>query len=83
MIGAAELAAMKPSAFLINVARGPVVDQAALYAALKERRIAGAGLDVWWGSPADGVVPPADLPFASLAEHRPDPASFRPCPHHF
>ena len=66
MIGAAELSAMKPSAFLINVARGPVVDEAALYAALKERRIAGAGLDVWWGSPADGVVPPADLPFASL-----------------
>lgn len=66
MIGAAELAAMKPSAFLINVARGPVVDQAALYAALKDRRIAGAGLDVWWGSPANGVVPPAELPFASL-----------------
>jgi phosphoglycerate dehydrogenase-like enzyme len=66
MIGHAELAAMKPSAFLINVARGPVVDQAALFAALKERRIAGAGLDVWWGSPADGVVPPAELPFASL-----------------
>lgn len=66
MIGPAELAAMKPSAFLINVARGPVVDQAALFAALTERRIAGAGLDVWWGSPADGVVPPAELPFASL-----------------
>lgn len=66
MIGAAELSAMKPSAFLINVARGPVVDQEALYAALKERRIAGAGLDVWWGSPADGVIPPAELPFASL-----------------
>jgi phosphoglycerate dehydrogenase-like enzyme len=66
MIGAAALAAMKPSAFLINVARGPVVDQSALYTALKERRIAGAGIDVWWGSPADGVVPPADLPFASL-----------------
>ena len=66
MVGAEELAAMKPSAFLINVARGPVVDQAALYSALKERRIAGAGLDVWWGSPADGVIPPAELPFASL-----------------
>ncbi|MDR6504596.1 2-hydroxyacid dehydrogenase [Arthrobacter oryzae] len=66
LIGAAELACMKPSALLINVARGPVVDQAALYAALTERRIAGAGLDVWWGSPADGVVPPAELPFASL-----------------
>lgn len=66
MIGHAELATMKPSAFLINVARGPVVDQAALFAALTERRIAGAGLDVWWGSPADGIIPPAELPFASL-----------------
>ncbi|WP_255770269.1 2-hydroxyacid dehydrogenase [Pseudarthrobacter sulfonivorans] len=66
MIGRAELDAMKPSAFLINVARGPVVDQAALYAALKGGDIAGAGLDVWWGLPADGVVPPAELPFGSL-----------------
>lgn len=66
MIGQAELEAMKRSAFLINVARGPVVDQAALFAALTERRIAGAGLDVWWASPADGVVPPAELPFADL-----------------
>lgn len=66
MIGAAEFAAMKPSALLINVARGPVVDQQALFEALQERRIAGAGIDVWWGSPADGPVPPAELPFASL-----------------
>lgn len=66
LIGGAEFAAMKQSALLINVARGPVVDQAALFTALKERRIAGAGIDVWWGSPADGVIPPAVLPFASL-----------------
>lgn len=66
MIGATELATMKQSALLINVARGPVVDQAALFSALKERRIAGAGIDVWWGSPADGIIPPAELPFASL-----------------
>ena len=66
LIGAPELDAMKPSAFLINVSRGPVVDQAALYSALTERRIAGAGLDVWWGAPADGVIPPAELPFAAL-----------------
>jgi phosphoglycerate dehydrogenase-like enzyme len=66
MIGAAELSAMKATGLLINVARGPVVDQSALYAALKERRIAGAGIDVWWGQPADGVVPPAALPFAEL-----------------
>jgi phosphoglycerate dehydrogenase-like enzyme len=66
LIGAAELAAMKPSALLVNVARGAVVDQAALYSALLDRRIAGAGLDVWWGSPADGAVPPAEWPFAGL-----------------
>lgn len=66
LIGVAELAAMKSTALLINVARGAVVDQHALYAALKDRRIAGAGLDVWWGLPADGVVPPAELPFAEL-----------------
>ena len=66
MIGAAELSAMKSTGLLINVARGPVVDQSALYAALKGRIIAGAGLDVWWGQPADGVVPPAELPFAEL-----------------
>jgi phosphoglycerate dehydrogenase-like enzyme len=66
MIGAAELSAMKATGLLINVARGPVVDQSALYGALKERRIAGAGIDVWWGLPSDGVVPPAELPFAQL-----------------
>ncbi|WP_311764366.1 2-hydroxyacid dehydrogenase [Arthrobacter ipis] len=66
MIGAAELSAMKATGLLINVARGAVVDQSALYAALKEGRIAGAGIDVWWGLPADGAVPPAELPFAEL-----------------
>lgn len=51
-IGAAEFAQMKPSATLINVARGGIVDDAALAAALKERRIAAAGLDVFEGEPA-------------------------------
>ncbi|MDE2613755.1 MAG: D-glycerate dehydrogenase [Burkholderiales bacterium] len=50
-IGAAELAAMKPSATLTNVARGGVVDDAALAAALRERRIAAAALDVFEGEP--------------------------------
>jgi phosphoglycerate dehydrogenase-like enzyme len=51
MVGARELAQMKPSAILINVARGPIVDEAALIAALRERRIAGAGLDVFTQEP--------------------------------
>jgi len=50
-IGAAELALMKPTATLVNVARGGIVDDAALAVALRERRIAGAGLDVFEGEP--------------------------------
>ena len=50
-IGAAELALMKPSATLTNIARGGVVDDAALAQALAERRIAAAGLDVFEGEP--------------------------------
>ena len=51
-IGAAELARMKPTATLTNIARGGIVDDAALAAALRERRIAAAGLDVFEGEPA-------------------------------
>ena len=51
MIGARELALMKPTAYFINVARGEMVDEQALIAALRERRIAGAGLDVFEHEP--------------------------------
>jgi gluconate 2-dehydrogenase len=50
-IGAAELALMKPSACLVNIARGGIVDDAALAQALREHRIAAAGLDVFEGEP--------------------------------
>ena len=67
-IGETELALMKSSVFLINVARGPVVDEASLYAALKERQIAGAAIDVWYSYPnsLDASHLPARHPFHEL-----------------
>ena len=76
MIGRAELAAMKPEAVLINVGRGPVVEESALIEALEERRIKGAALDVFNREP-----PPEGHPFYKLgnvlmsahcADHTPD-----------
>jgi phosphoglycerate dehydrogenase-like enzyme len=61
LIGAKELALMKPSAYLINTARGPIVDEVALIAALRDRRIAGAGLDVYDVEPL-----PIDHPLRKL-----------------
>jgi len=61
MIGKRELALMKKSAILINTARGPIVDEEALYEALKNRLIAGAGLDVYTKEP-----PGADFPLLKL-----------------
>jgi len=50
-VGAKEFGLMKPSAFLINTSRGPIVDEAALLAALRDKKIAGAGLDVFDNEP--------------------------------
>jgi phosphoglycerate dehydrogenase-like enzyme len=61
MIGAADLARMKPTAYLINTARAAIVDQAALLAVLTDRRIAGAGLDVFETEPL-----PLDSPLRKL-----------------
>jgi phosphoglycerate dehydrogenase-like enzyme len=51
LLGARELGLMKPTAFLVNPARGPIVDERALYEALAGQRIAGAGLDAWYCYP--------------------------------
>jgi len=57
MIGEREIALMKPTSYLVNVARGRVVDQAALYKALLDKRIAGAALDVLAKQPPDPEDP--------------------------
>ena len=66
-IGYRELGLMKPSAFLINVARAEIVDEDALYDALSRRSIAGAALDVWYRYPRErGPAMPATRPFHEL-----------------
>ena len=62
LVGARELGLMKPTAYLINTSRGPIVDEAALVKALRMRTIAGAGLDTFDEEPL-----PPDHPFKSLA----------------
>ncbi|SMG48948.1 2-hydroxyacid dehydrogenase [Paraburkholderia susongensis] len=69
LIGSAELAAMKPSAILINCARGQVVDEAALIAHLREGRILGAGLDVFEREPVPPDSPLLQLPNVVAVPH--------------
>lgn len=69
IVGAQELALMKPTAFLVNTARAALVDEAALMAALEDRRIAGAGLDVYWQEPLPPDHPIRRLPNVVLSPH--------------
>jgi phosphoglycerate dehydrogenase-like enzyme len=62
LIGVRELSLMKPTAYIVNTSRAPIIDEAALLAALRERRIAGAGLDVYYGH--EPIA--ADNPFLAL-----------------
>jgi len=61
LVAAADLARMKPTAYLVNTARGPIVDEAALFETLKARKIAGAAVDVFSVEPL-----PVDHPFRTL-----------------
>jgi phosphoglycerate dehydrogenase-like enzyme len=69
LVSAERLALMKPTAYLINTARGPIVDQKALTKALQERRIAGAGLDVLEQEPPDADDPILKLDNVLLSPH--------------
>ncbi|CQD05625.1 D-3-phosphoglycerate dehydrogenase [Mycobacterium europaeum] len=69
LVGESELALMKPHAFLINTSRGPIVDEAAMIAALTAGRIAGAGLDVYDVEPLPLDHPLRLLPNVTLAPH--------------
>jgi D-3-phosphoglycerate dehydrogenase len=69
LIGERELALMKPTSVLINTARGPVVDEAALVAALRQRRIAAAGLDVFEEEPLPASSPLLELDNVILTPH--------------
>ena len=69
IVGARELALMKPTAILVNPARGPIVDETALIDALRSKRIAGAGLDVYAVEPLPPQHPLRTLPNVVLTPH--------------
>jgi phosphoglycerate dehydrogenase-like enzyme len=72
IIGEAEFAAMQPSAVVINVGRGPVIDQAAMVRALREGRIRGAGLDVFEHEPLPAGDPLWQMPNVLVSPHTAD-----------
>src|SRR6201999_2388182 len=69
LVGEPELGLMRPHAYLINTSRGPIVDEAALLAALSAGRIAGAGFDVYDVEPLPPEHPLRRLPNVTLAPH--------------
>ena len=69
LIGAEDIALMRPTAYLINTSRGPIVDEAALIDALGKHRIAGAGLDVFDVEPLPVDHPLRSLPNTLLLPH--------------
>jgi phosphoglycerate dehydrogenase-like enzyme len=68
-IGVKELATMKPTAYLVNTSRGPLVDESALLAALRDRSIAGAALDVYDEEPLPEDHPLRSAPNTVLTPH--------------
>ena len=66
LIGRRELALMKPTAILVNVARGAIVDQGALYEHLRTHPQFGAGIDTWWDEPTGDAPFRTDYPFFEL-----------------
>jgi phosphoglycerate dehydrogenase-like enzyme len=69
LIGAPQLAMMKPTAILVNTSRGPIIDETALYEALKAKRIMGAGLDVFAQEPIDPQNPLLQLDNVVVTPH--------------